>query len=68
LSSNLGLHNESPIILLDDDHVAIELPNQSGKGWVDTIVQVLLVFFQEYLSDGKQNWVSQICVEKIPLR
>jgi len=26
LSSDHGLHNESSVILLDDDHVAIELP------------------------------------------
>jgi len=68
LSSNHGLHNESSIILLDNDHVAIELPYQSGKGWAGTIVQVLLVVLYEHLSDGEQNWISQICAEKIALR
>jgi hypothetical protein len=41
MTSNHGLYNESSTILLDDDHVAIELPYQSGKGQAVTIVQVL---------------------------
>jgi hypothetical protein len=46
LSSDHDLYNESSIIILDDDHVAIELQYQSGKGRAGTIVQVLSVVLQ----------------------
>jgi hypothetical protein len=48
--------------------MAIKFPHQSGRGLAGTIIQVLPVILQEHLSDGKQNWASQIYMEKIPLR
>jgi len=68
LTSYHSLHDQSTIIILSDDHMGIKLPHQSGKGLAGTIVKVLPVVLQEHLSNRKQNGVSQICAEKIPLR
>jgi len=54
--------------ILSDDHMAIKFQRQSRKGLAGTIVKVLPVVLQEHLSNRKQNGVSQICAEKIPLR
>jgi len=48
--------------------MAIKFQRQSRKGLAGTIVKVLPVVLQEHLSNRKQNGVSQICAEKIPLR
>jgi hypothetical protein len=68
LASDHSLHDQSTIIILSDDHMAIKFPHQSGKCLTGTVVQVLPVVLQEHLCNRKQNWVTQICSEKIPLR
>jgi len=67
LASDHSLHDQSSVIILDEDHVAIKFQYQFGKGRAGTIVQILLVVLHKHLSDGKQHWISQICMEKIPL-
>jgi hypothetical protein len=68
LTSDHILHDQSTIIILSENHMTIKFPHQSGKGLVGTIVKVLPVVLQEHLSNRKQNRVSQVCAEKIPLR
>jgi hypothetical protein len=41
LASDPSLHDQSTIIILSDDHMAIKFPQQSGKYLVGTVVQVL---------------------------
>jgi hypothetical protein len=43
LASDHSLHDQSTIIILSDDHMAIKFPHQSGKGLACTIVKVLPV-------------------------
>lgn len=68
LTSNHSLHDQTTIIILSDDHITIKFPHQSGKGLAGTIVKVPPIVLQEHLSNRKQNRVSHIYPEKIPLR
>jgi hypothetical protein len=68
LASDHSLDDQSTIIILSDNHMAIKFPHQSRKGLAGTIVKVLPVVLQEHLSNRKQKGVSQICEEKIPLK
>jgi hypothetical protein len=64
LSSDHGLHNESSIILLDDDHVAIELLYQYGKGRVGIVIQILPFVFPEASEQwGVRQDPSDLCGE-----
>jgi hypothetical protein len=58
LASDHSLHDQSTIIILSDDHMAIKFPNQSGKYLAVTVVQVLPVVLQVHLCNRKQNWVT----------
>jgi hypothetical protein len=68
LTSEHSLYDQSTIIILSDDHMAIKFSYQSGKGLAGTIGKVLLVVLQEHLSNREQNGVSRIYAEKISLR
>jgi hypothetical protein len=68
LASDHSLHDQSTIIILSDDHMAIKFPHQSMKCLAGTVVQVPPVVLQEHQCNRKQNWVMQICSKKIPLR
>jgi hypothetical protein len=51
LASDHSLHDQSTIIILSDDHMAIKFLHQSGKSLAGTIVKVLPVVLQEHLSN-----------------
>jgi hypothetical protein len=51
LASDHSLHDQSTIIILSDDRMAIKLPPQSGKGLASTIVKVLPLVLKEHLTN-----------------
>jgi hypothetical protein len=53
MSSNHVLHNQSSVIVLDDDHVPIEFLYQSGKGRAGKVVQVLPLVLLKHLTNGE---------------
>jgi hypothetical protein len=55
LASDHSVHDQSTIIILSDDHMAIKFPHQYGKCLAGTVVQVLPVVLKEHLCNRKQN-------------
>jgi hypothetical protein len=52
---------------LNDDHVAIEFPHQSGKSRAGTIVEILPLILQKHLANREKDWIPHINAEKILL-
>jgi hypothetical protein len=51
VSSGYSLHNQASVVILSDNHMAIEFSDQSGKSWVGIVVEILPLILLNHLAN-----------------
>jgi hypothetical protein len=51
VSSDYSLHNQASVVILSDNHMAVQFLHQSRKSWAGTVVEVLPLILSNHLSN-----------------